>query len=182
MSDAELVARARAGDRAAFGELVDRHRAAVFRAAMAALGSAEDAAEAAQDAFVRAYFRLDRFRGESSFKTWLLAIAWRTALTARRRRAFRLARLAELAGLASRDPPVERSPEEAAVGSELVAHVRRLVRALPAKLRDPLLLAAAGELTYDEIGAMLDVPVGTVKWRVAEARRRVKARLDRLGL
>ena len=84
MNDAELVARARQGDAAAFGELVDRHRAAVFRAARAALGSHADAEDAAQDAFLLAYRRLDTFRGQASFKTWLLTIAWRQAINRRR--------------------------------------------------------------------------------------------------
>lgn len=69
MSDVDLVARARAGDQAAFGELVDRHRTAVYRAALAALGSHGDAEDAAQDAFLLAYRRLDSFRGDASFKT-----------------------------------------------------------------------------------------------------------------
>ena len=84
VSDAELVARARDGDSSAFGELVDRHRTAVFRAALAALGSRSDADDATQDAFVMAFERLHTFRGESSFKTWLLTIAWHQAINRRR--------------------------------------------------------------------------------------------------
>src|SRR3954463_7898610 len=72
VSDADLVARAVRGDAAAFGELVDRHRSAVERAARAALGSHADAEDAAQEAFLVAYQRLASFRGEASFKTWLL--------------------------------------------------------------------------------------------------------------
>src|SRR5437773_2925834 len=76
--------RAREGDHTAFGALVDRHRAAVHRAAMAALGAHADAEDAAQDAFVLAWRRLDTFRGDASFRTWLLAIAWRQAINRRR--------------------------------------------------------------------------------------------------
>jgi RNA polymerase sigma-70 factor (ECF subfamily) len=72
VSDVDLVARARQGDPAAFGELVERHQTAVFRAALAALGSHADAEDAAQDAFLLAFRRLDTFRGDASFKTWLL--------------------------------------------------------------------------------------------------------------
>src|SRR6185503_7901171 len=85
VSDAELVARARRGDAEAFGELVDRHRAAVYRAAQAALGSANEAEDVAQEAFLAAYRKMDSYRGDASFKTWLLKIAWRQALTRRRR-------------------------------------------------------------------------------------------------
>ncbi|MDP7471538.1 MAG: sigma factor, partial [Vicinamibacterales bacterium] len=79
MSDSELVDRARQGDQSAFGELVRRHQGAVFRAALAALGSPEDAEEIAQDAFVAAYSNLEGFREEASFRTWVVAIAWRRA-------------------------------------------------------------------------------------------------------
>jgi DNA-directed RNA polymerase specialized sigma24 family protein len=84
VSDAELVERARRGDSAAFGELVDRHRAAVYRAALAALGSPADAEDAAQNALLTAYRRLAGFRGEASLKTWLLTIAWHQAINQRR--------------------------------------------------------------------------------------------------
>ena len=182
MSDAELVARARQGDTAAFGELVDRYRAAVYRAAQAALGSASEAEDVAQEAFLAAYRKMDTYRGEASFKTWLLTIAWRRALSRRRRLASRWRRFA------SGDPPESpprgregRTPEGALIDAEMAHHVERLVRALPARLRDPLLLCAAGEQTYGEIAVVLGIPEGTLKWRVAEARRQLKQRLVRLG-
>jgi len=182
VSDVELVARARQGDTAAFGELVDRHRAAVYRAAHAALGSASEAEDVAQEAFLAAYRKMDSYRGEASFKTWLLKIAWRQALTRRRRLVSRWRRFV------SGEPPEvpsaaggDRSPEATLIDAELVGHVQRLVRALPARLRDPLLLCAEGEQTYHEIAAVLGIPEGTLKWRVAEARRRLKDRLVRLG-
>jgi RNA polymerase sigma-70 factor (ECF subfamily) len=184
VSDAELVARARQGDTAAFGELVDRHRAAVYRAAHAALGSAGEAEDVAQEAFLAAYRKMDSYRGEASFKTWLLKIAWRQALTRRRRVVSRWRRF-----VPAGDPPEapsagaggDRSPEAILIDAELAGHVQRLVRALPARLRDPLLLSADGEQTYHEIAAVLGIPEGTLKWRVAEARRRLKDRLVRLG-
>ena len=82
--DLDLVRRAQAGDEHAFGQLVERNRRAVYRAAFAALGSAEDADDVAQETFVTVYQKLSGFRAESSFKTWLLAIAWRKALDRRR--------------------------------------------------------------------------------------------------
>ena len=183
VSDAELVARARQGDTAAFGELVDRHRAAVYRAAHAALGSASEAEDVAQEAFLAAYRKMDSYRGEASFKTWLLKIAWRQALTRRRSLVTRWRRF-----VSAGDPPEprsgrkgQRSPEAALIDAEMAGHVQRLVRALPTPLRDALLLSAAGEQTYHEIALVLGIPEGTLKWRVAEARRRLKDRLVRLG-
>jgi RNA polymerase sigma-70 factor (ECF subfamily) len=187
VSDAELVARTRQGDTAAFEELVTRHRSAVYRAAMAALHSPADAEDAAQDAFLVAYRRLDTFRGRASFKTWLLSIAWHQAIN-RRRMLARVWRAviqprtndeadAAIGSLPAADP----SPETAAYGDQLRRAVRDAIRALSPKLRDALLLAQAGEYTYEEIGAMLNAPLGTIKWRVSEARRLVRRQLHQRG-
>ena len=83
--DLELVRRAQAGDDQAFGQLVERNRRAVYRAAYAALGSAADADDVAQETFVTVYRKLHSYRGEAAFRTWLLSIAWRKALDRRRR-------------------------------------------------------------------------------------------------
>jgi RNA polymerase sigma-70 factor (ECF subfamily) len=192
VTDADLVARARQGDSAAFGELVDRHRTAVFRAALAATGSHADADDVAQDAFVLAFRRLDSFRGEASFKTWLLSIAWRQALN-RRRVVTRMLRRLVMTVAAGADEPALAleataslaasgpTPEEAVLFGELARAVRREIAALSPRLRDALLLAQSGEYSYDEIGAMLGVPVGTIKWRVSEARRLIRQRLEQRG-
>ena len=187
MTDADLVARARRGDTAAFGELVDRHRTAVFRAARAALGSHAEAEDAAQDAFVAAFQRLDSFRGEASFKTWMLAIAWRHAINRRRSLTRWWTRTQPFDANRETDaPPLEvahpgPSPERLAAGRQVQRAIADGIRALPPKLRDALLLAHTGELSYDEIAAMTKSPVGTVKWRVFEARKRIKTRLEALG-
>jgi DNA-directed RNA polymerase specialized sigma24 family protein len=143
VTDDELVRLALAGDAGAFDQLVIRHQAAVFRAALAALRVREEAEEAAQDALVRAWKHLGAFRGDSSFRTWLLSIAWHR----------------------------ERSRQVVAA-----------IEALSPKLRDALLLAHSGEYSYDDVAAMLKIPVGTVKWRVSEARRQVKRRLAAIGI
>jgi len=178
---AAALERARAGDPDAFGFLVERFREPVFRAALAATGSPAEAEDAAQDAFVAAYRRLDRFRGDSSFKTWLLTIVWNKALDRRRamRRTF-LSIEAEDGG--TTDPPSLEQPVDAALMATS-AHLaaKKLIAGLPVKLRDPLLLAASGEHSYTEMAVMLGVPVGTLKWRISEARRIVREKLERLG-
>jgi RNA polymerase sigma-70 factor (ECF subfamily) len=192
VSDADLVARARNGDAEAFGELVDRHQVAVYRAARAALGTHEEAQDAAQDALLAAHRRLASFRGESSFKTWLLVIVWRRALSRRRSLAHRWRRF--VTRLPSRGngngngnghapEPVSgaTTPEQGVLTSELRHAVSTEIRSLAPKLRDALLLAQSGEYTYEELGAMLHAPVGTIKWRVSEARRRIKTRLRARG-
>jgi RNA polymerase sigma-70 factor (ECF subfamily) len=189
VSDLDLVRRAQDGDAVAFGELVERNRRAVFRAALAAIGNAAEADDVAQEAFVTAYRKLAGFRGDSSFRTWMLSIAWRKALD-RRKSVSRWLRLT-VTPVESRDdtvdamdrvPSTARSQEDALASAEMQRTLRRLIQSLPRKLRDALLLAGSGDYSYEQIARMLDVPVGTVKWRVSEARRVLKQKLAALGL
>jgi RNA polymerase sigma-70 factor (ECF subfamily) len=185
VSDAELVARARQGDRAAFSELVDRHRAAVYRAARAALGSHAEADDVTQEACLTAYQRLASFRGDASFKTWILTITWHQAISRRRSVARWWRRFVPNGARAVENdgerPSRERSPEQATADRQLREGIRVEILSLSPGLRDALLLAQAGEYTYEEIGAMLQAPVGTIKWRVSEARRVIKQRLRARG-
>jgi len=178
VTDAELVLLARQGQPDAFDQLVTRHQAAAYRAALAALRSPQDAEEATQDAFVRAWTRLDRFRGDASFRTWLLAIVWNCALTRRRSVVRWWRRHTELEDASA--VAAERGGSSAA-DQELRRHVQASIDRLSPKLRDALLLAQSGEYDYAAIGEMLKIPLGTVKWRVSEARRKVRADLAALG-
>jgi RNA polymerase sigma-70 factor (ECF subfamily) len=208
VTDQELVEQARGGDTSAFEELVGRHHRAALRAALAALGSTEDADDVAQEAWIAAHARLRDFRQEASFRTWLLTIVWNKALDRRRRLGRALRRLVSLDqgwdepdgatfqtasvahlhaggqvadGASAMSPALAISPEQRVLHDDFQDRVRRLVRALPAKLRDPLLLMGSGEHRYEDVAALLGVPTGTVKWRVAEARRLLKTKLERLG-
>ncbi len=182
MTDSELVDLVRRGDHAAFAALVDRHRTAVYRTAFAALGTEQEAEEVAQDAFIIAFRRIADFRGEASFRSWLLTIAWRRALSHRRTVVRRLRRVVGLGSEAWPEPPaLDPSPEAALLDGDLRRQVRRLIRALPAALRDALLMTAASPETYEEVAAVLGIPVGTLKYRVADARKRLKVKLARLG-
>jgi RNA polymerase sigma-70 factor, ECF subfamily len=186
--DLELVRRAQAGDDQAFGQLVERHRRTVYRAAYAALGSANDADDVAQETFVAVYQKLRGFRAEASFKTWLLAIAWRKALD-RRRSVGRWLRMTithdrlpgEMPDIIERVPSSDLSQEDGLASDDLRRTLKRLIRTLPRKLRDPLLLAGSGEYSYEQIGRMVGSPVGTVKWRISEARRVLKQKLAAAG-
>ena len=176
------VALARSGDQAAFGRLIDEYRRIVFRTALAALGHREDAEDASQEAFLLAWRKLGGFRGESSFRTWLLTIVWRKALDRRRSRLLSWKRTAPsgredfspLDDVAGGAP----GPEQAAVARDQARRVRRAIASLSPTLRDTLVLAASGEHTYEEIATLLGKPLGTIKWRVAEARRLVTAKVE----
>jgi RNA polymerase sigma-70 factor (ECF subfamily) len=182
VTDDELVERALRGDSTAFGELVFRHAPAAYRAALAALGSAADAEDVMQEAFVLAFRKLPHFRHDASFKTWLLTITWRRALRWRHSPARRLARLVSLENQFQSDNVERRpTPEQSAISGEIHRDVLRLVRSLPTRLRDPLVLSASGRYNYEELSDILGLPTGTVKWRVSEARRLLREKLARLG-
>ncbi len=188
-SDIDLVRLAQAGDADAFGELVERNRRAVFRAALAAVGTPSEADDVAQEAFVTAFQKLHSFRGEAAFRTWLLSITWRKAIDRRKSVTRWLKRAVtpfdtqgeEMGDPMDRLPSGEASQEQTSSAAELERHLRRLIATLPRKLRDALLLAGSGDHSYEQISAMLGIPVGTVKWRVSEARRVLKQKLATFG-
>lgn len=189
-ADLLLVRRVQAGETEAFGELVERNRRAVFRAALAAVGSAADADDVAQEAFVTAFQKLGGFRGDSSFKTWLLAITWRKAIDRRKSVTRWMQRI--VAPAQSRETGEEwdvmdrleaagQSQEDDLLTSDLQQRLKPLIASLPKKLRDALMLAGSGDHTYDEIGRLLKIPTGTVKWRVSEARKVLRQKMTAMG-
>ena len=186
VTDEDLVARAQGGAQDAWAELVHRHHAAVFRTAHAALLSHVEADDAAQDAWIAAWRHLGEFRGQASFRTWMLTIAWRKALDRRRSvvgwlRALRLDRQGEgeddvwAFQLTATAPTAEMD----IIDREQRQRIRRLLKGLPGGHRDALLVMATRDLPYADAAAVLGVPVGTLKWRVSEARRMLRERLER---
>ena len=177
-----LVALARTGDRAAFGRLLEDHLTAARRVALAAVGQAMDADEAVQDASVAAWTRLHALQDPAAFRGWFMRIVWRKAIDRRRSMRSWLDRF----GMSSDDRPVDYpaadpAPDALLISRELEIAIAQVVKALPRKLRDPFLLAASGDHRYDEIATLLAIPIGTVKWRISEARRLIRTKLDRLG-
>ena len=158
------------------------NQAAVHRAALAAVGSPADADDVAQDAFLLAYRRLRSFRGQATFKTWLLTITWNQAINHRRKSARWWRQIAPSGEGPEFDAtPVaslSSSPEDLASHRQLRDDIRQAIRRLPPKLRDTFLLAQSGEHSYEQIATILDTQSGTIKWRVSEARRLIRQRLD----
>jgi len=178
-----LVALARTGDRAAFGRLIEDHLTAARRLALAAVGQPMDADEAVQEASVAAWTRLGSLQDPAAFRGWFMRIVWRKAIDRRRSVRTWLDRF----GVSSSDdrplefPAADPSPDAVLISRELALAIAQVVRALPKKLRDPFLLAASGDHRYEEIALLLGIPIGTVKWRISEARRLIRLKLDRLG-
>jgi RNA polymerase sigma-70 factor (ECF subfamily) len=124
------------------------------------------------------------------FRTWLLSITWRKAIDRRKSASRWLQRLVTPApaGESGKEPdPMQKLPsraqsqEDELLTSDLQRRLRPLIASLPKKLRDALLLAGSGDHTYEEIGQMLNIPVGTVKWRVSEARKVLKQKMTAMG-
>ncbi len=166
--DQTLIARTLHGELNAFEQLVQRHRDVVFRVAARIVGP-DDAEDVSQDAFLRAYHRLDRFKATAPFRSWLLQITQNTALdTLARRRRHPVPALAEPDGSADVDPL--RQPASALERRERQLRLELKLRAMRIDYRSLLVLRDLEQLPYEEIAQILDVPVGTVKGRLHRAR------------
>jgi RNA polymerase sigma-70 factor (ECF subfamily) len=177
-TDAALVTRIGRGDRAALDVLFDRHRDVAYRVAYRLLGHPDDALDAVQDGFVNAVSHLARFRGTSSFKTWLLRVVSNAALDLGRSRRRRDARYAaptdEFAGLPDdRLAPPDHNLERA----DLRAVLERALAELPEPQRQTFVLHADGGLSYQEVADALGIAIGTVMSRLFYARQRLKSSL-----
>jgi RNA polymerase sigma-70 factor (ECF subfamily) len=177
-TDNDLLRRCKTGDQAAWQELVSRHTRRVFGVAYRFTGRVDEAEDLTQDIFVKVYQNLDRFReSEGAFGAWLLTLARHQAIDHYRGRRIERLRQAE-------DPAVlERvsAPGDSALGNierdERVRFVHRGLRALPAELRQVLILCDLEGVAYDEIARMLHLPLGTVKSRINRGRLELARRL-----
>jgi RNA polymerase sigma-70 factor (ECF subfamily) len=166
--DRDLVDRARGGDLAAFEALVKRHRDVVYRVAARTVGPA-DAEDVSQDAFLRAFHRLPRFRGEGPFRAWLLRIAQNTALSLQtRRRPEPVESVDPLVDTS--DAPAERTPAERLETREREQRLESKVRLLSPAHRAVLVLRDIEGLSYEEIAEVTETPLGSVKGRLHRAR------------
>jgi RNA polymerase sigma-70 factor (ECF subfamily) len=151
--------------------------------ALAAVGQPTDADEAVQDASLAAWRRLAGLNDPAAFRGWFLRIVWRKAIDRRRslRSWFDRFVAASAADRPIEFPAADPAPDAQLISRQLAQAIAQVVRSLPRKLRDPFLLAASGDHSYEEIAVMLAIPLGTVKWRIAEARRVIRLKLDHLG-
>ncbi len=163
--DEDIVRRVVAGDVAAFGALVERHERRVYNLALRMTGREDDARDATQDTFLTALRRLSSFRGDAAFTTWLHRVTVNACYDLLRRR--------------GRGPVLEHDPDRAAEPPpvpdhaddvELSVDVRRALLEVPADYRVVMLLHDVHDLPYEEVAAIVGVPVGTVKSRLHRGR------------
>ena len=173
--EAGELARARAGDVAAFGALVRRHQERVFCFLHRMLDAREEAMELSQDVFVKAWQALPGWRPEAAFSTWLLQIARNAALDQlRRRQVVRFAPLEEGLEVADEAP----GPEARYASRQRQVQLERALRRLAAEHREILLLREVEGLAYGELTSVLGIAEGTVKSRLARARSALLEHFD----
>ncbi len=177
----DLLQRARGGDSAAFEEIVRAHESTVYRLALRQLGSREDAEDAAQEVFLKAYTSLKSFRGESKLSVWLYRITNNVCIDQlrRRRETVSLSAVNEDGEPLEMEIPDERcDPEALTERKDLREQVGKALKRLPPEAREILLLREIGGQSYEEIAETLDLDIGTVKSRLFRARKRLCALLN----
>ncbi len=181
--DQGLIEACRAGRTEAFGVLVRRYQDRLYPTILRLCGCAEDAHDLTQDAFLRAFQKLDRFHGGSSFYTWLYRIAINLTLSGRRRRRVTL-HLADGCRGEPMDPsddPEVTDPTLPAQQAERDALVQSALNSLAPDHRAVVVLKDLDGLRYEQIAEVLGVPVGTVRSRLHRARCELRGRLRGLG-
>jgi RNA polymerase sigma factor (sigma-70 family) len=173
-SEAELITRAQKGDREAFGELVMSHHAAVYTMVFRMTGDLSFAEDATQQAFIQAWLHLPSYRPRSSLRAWLNRIAINACLDALRRE--KRVDLDNDMILATRDP--RPGPEHALIEKQRAHTVQKALLALNETNRSVLVLREYNGMSYQEIAATLDIPLGTVMSRLNTARTQLRAILQ----
>ena len=179
MKDQEnIIARARRGDADAFEQLVVAYRDQVFRLALRMCGNEADADEVAQEAFLSAWKALPNFRGDSQFSTWLYQLTSHAAIDLMRREKRQIT-ADDITEVSAADPAP--SPQQQAEQSEQREIVRDAILQLAPEQREVVVLRFMEELSYEEIGAVLTLPPGTVKSRLNRAKSQLKDILSKRG-
>lgn len=173
--EAEVIRRAAEGDRTAFAQLMEHYQSACYGLAWRLLGDADRAADATQDAFVHAYTAIGSYRG-GVFRSWLLRITANASYDILRRQQRRPA-----GPLPDPDEGAPELPDPSAVDpnaeatrSELYRHLDRALRLLPPDQRSAVVLCDVYGMDYNEVAAMTDAALGTVKSRIHRGRLRLR--------
>ena len=180
MEDDELVARVRTGETRLFTELVVRYQDPVYAMCLRFLGDRTEAEDVAQEVFLRVHRGLSSFKGDAKFSTWLYRITWNLCADwlRRNRKPARAASSIETVGDMS-DARVDL--EKGVLDAEEQGMVRQALDGLDDIYRSVIILLYYQKLSYEQIAAVLEVPVKTVETRLYRARRLLRTRLEKLG-
>ena len=182
LTDQEMIALCRNGDREASNALVLKYQKQVFNIAYGMLSDYEDASDAAQDVFIKVYRSIASFRGQSSFSTWLYRICSNVCNDMLRKRQRRGISISldndEEDNPASHLPSEEPTPAERLEESERSRAVREAINGLRKEYREIIVFSDMEQLSYEEIAKILRCPVGTVKSRLNRARNALRKKLS----
>ena len=172
LSDESLAAAAKRGDRAAFSALMTRYRSLAFAYARARLGSPEEAEDALQECFVRAYLALDRYRGVSPWGAWFMAIVRNHCTDVGRRKRLRVTE-----AISEWEVDEMPGPERQLLADFERGRLRKAIESLPEKFRTPLLMHYEAGQSYREIALALDMRESTLVGRLASALKMLRRKL-----
>jgi RNA polymerase sigma-70 factor (ECF subfamily) len=179
--DAALVAQARAGDYDAFETLVRKYRNDVYALSYHYVRNREEAWDLSQEVFVKAHRGLKRFRGDSSFKTWLLRITSNQCKDFFKKRRLRTVALESLEG--HTDPPAtSQRPDERLESRELGDAIQQALETLPQKHRNAIILREFQGLSYEAMADVMQCSLGTVMSRLHHARKKMQKALVEMGV
>ncbi|MEN6450079.1 MAG: sigma-70 family RNA polymerase sigma factor [Thermoguttaceae bacterium] len=175
--DAQLIDQALSGQAESFGQLVLKYQDRLYNTIFHVVGHADDARDIVQEALVQAFLKLESFRRQSAFYTWLYRIAFNVAMTQRRRRrpVVSMDRLRETSHMEPMD--VEDSPAESLERKDRCRQVRDAIGQLAEEYRAVLVLREIDGCCYETIAEVLDLPLGTVRSRLHRARLQLRDQL-----
>ena len=174
--DTALVARAAKGDAAAFESLMELHEGRIYAIALRMCGNREDALDCAQEAMLRIYHALDRFKGQSSFATWVYRITMNSCLDELRKRKVRAAASLDAMLESGWSPAAgdEGLPEAQALRGEQRDIIRAAIGSLPEDMRAVIVLRDIQGFSYEQIADMLEANIGTIKSRISRGREKLR--------
>lgn len=182
--DQRLIDQCLAGNSAAFGELVQRYQDRLFNSVMMMVNSFEDARDLTQEAFVHAFRRLDSFRGDAQFYTWLFRIAVNATISFRRKKARQKSVSIETAkeaiGEEPRDDRDDARPSNRMEISEEQQLVRQALSEVSEEFRAALILTEIEGLSYEQAAEVIGCPIGTVRSRIHRGRNELREKLRML--
>ncbi|MCO7125301.1 RNA polymerase sigma factor SigW [Sporolactobacillus shoreicorticis] len=178
-SEKRLIKKIRKGDQQAFAELVERYKNSVFAICLRMVGNAQEAEDLSQEAFIRAYNRIDQYDHDRKFSTWLFRIATNLSIDFLRRRKNNVSLDAVVPGteglsLNTMLPDEGEQPEDQMVRKETEEMVQEQIKRLPDKYRSAIVLKYIEDLSLKEISEIMEIPVGTVKTRIHRGREMLR--------
>ncbi|NLM96628.1 MAG: sigma-70 family RNA polymerase sigma factor [Halanaerobiaceae bacterium] len=185
LSDIELVQEFKDGSEQAFAELIERFQHRVYNTTLRMLGNREDALDTAQECFIKVYKNIKKFKGDSSFSTWLFRITTNACRDELRKRKRRLPVYTDINSDDENNTIQNISngsnePEKITISRDINESIQELVNQLPEDQKLVFILREFQDLSYQEIAEILDISMGSVKSRLSRARRSLRQDLNKI--